>query len=122
MASTLTGARTAAPSGRISDRRTALRRQTLEEHGIVHARVLPGKDVTIINVSARGALVETQYRLLPGSPVELLVEGDPGCATVRGRVLRCFVSGVRSACVSYRGAIAFDGDLRWLDDPADAGL
>jgi hypothetical protein len=85
----------------------------------VHARVLPGKDVTIVNVSARGALVETQHRLLPGSPVELLVEGDPGRATVRGRVLRCFVSGVRSAGVSYRGAIGFDGDLRWLDDPAE---
>ena len=106
---------------RAPDRRQARRRQRVEEHGIVRARVRAGRRVAILNVSAGGALVETAHRLLPGSTVELYIEGDNRQTTVRGRVLRCAVSRVRPVFVSYRGAIVFDGHLPWFVDDESGG-
>ena len=113
-----------AMTGQTPDRRRVRRRQRVEEHGIARARVRAGETVTIINVSAHGALVETGHRLLPGSAVELHVEGDHRRATVRGRVLRCNVARVRAISMRYRGAILFDGHLPWLvnDEPAGYSL
>lgn len=98
------------------DRRRARRRQTSEEHGIVSARVRPGKRVTIINISSGGALVEANHRLLPNATVELHLEGADWQISVRGRVLRCYVARVLSLCVSYHGAILFDRPLASLAD------
>ena len=97
-----------------SDRRRNRRR--VQDHGIVRARVRPGHAVMVLDVSAGGALVETDHRLLPGASVELQVERENRSASVRGRVVRCAVSRVRPASVSYRGAIAFDRHLPWFGD------
>ena len=99
-----------------SDRRRNRRRGSVQDHGIVRARVRPGHAVMVIDVSAGGALVETDHRLLPGACVELQVERENKSASVRGRVVRCAVSRVRPASVSYRGAIAFDRYLPWFGD------
>lgn len=99
-----------------SDRRLARRRQRVQEHGIVHARVRPGHVVTLIDVSAGGVLVETTHRLLPGTNVELQVETHTRRANLRGRVLRCAVVRVRPASIWYRGAIMFDRYLPWFGD------
>ena len=99
-----------------SDRRSNRRRRRVQEHGIVRARVRPGHLVTLIDVSSGGACVETDHRLLPGSSVELHVESENRRACLRGRVVRCAVSAVRPASVSYRGAIAFDRHLPWFED------
>ena len=103
------------------DRRVALRHCRVEEHGIVSARVRPGHDVSLIDVSAGGALVEGRYRLLPGASVELQLETSQLTAGVRGRVVRCSVSRLRSTSVCYRGAIAFDRHLPWFVDDESAG-
>jgi len=91
---------------RLSPRTTA--------HDVVTARVRPGRQVSVIDLSAGGALIETSHRLLPGTHVELHVEGTDRSATVRGRVVRCAVSQLRSSSVSYRGAIVFERDLAWF--------
>lgn len=104
-----------------NDRRATHRFAHVDEHGIVSARVRPGYDVSVINVSAGGALVESGYRLLPGVVVELQLERAQRSATARGRVLRCSVSRLRSTSVSYRGAIAFDRHLPWFVDDDSAG-
>jgi hypothetical protein len=96
------------------DRRHAPRCHSAEEHGIVSARVRPGRRVVIVDVSANGALIEASHRLLPGTNVELHLETRERRATVRGRVLRSQVARVRPTSLCYRGAIAFDGDLPWL--------
>ena len=102
------------------DRRGAARLCHVEEHGIVSARVRPGYDVCLINVSTGGALVESPYRLLPGAAVQLQLDTPQRSAAVRGRVLRCCVSSLRSTSVCYRGAIAFDRHLPWfVDDESD---
>ena len=99
-----------------SDRRRNRRRRRVQDHGIVRARVRPGHLATVIDVSAGGALVETDFRLLPGTFVELHVERETRSARVRGCVVRCAVSRVRPASVSYRGAIQFDRHLPWFGD------
>jgi len=99
-----------------SERRANRRRCRVQEHGIVRARVRPGHVVTLVDVSAGGALVEAEHRLLPGSSVEIQVESENRSACLRGRVVRCAVVRVRPDSVSYRGAIAFDRYLPWFDD------
>jgi hypothetical protein len=99
-----------------SDRRRDRRRRRVQEHGIVRARVRPGHLVTVIDVSAGGVCVETDRRLLPGSCVELHMESETRRACLRGSVVRCAVSRVQPAAISYRGAIAFDRHLPWFED------
>lgn len=99
------------------ERRQDRRRCTAEDHGIVRARIRPGHDAQLIDISGVGALVETARRLLPGASVELQVETREQHTTVRGSIVRCLVSRVRASSMSYRGAIAFDQHLPWFIDP-----
>lgn len=101
-------------SQQTTERRQTHRRQRLDEHGIVSTRVRPGHHATLIDVSAGGALIETNLRLLPGAAVELQVETGTTRTSVRGRVLRSTVIRVRPSWVCYRGAIGFDTHLSWF--------
>jgi PilZ domain-containing protein len=103
------------------ERRRGRRRSRIEEHGIVSARVRPGVPVAIIDVSADGALIETTRRLLPGASVDLQFDTRDVSAAVRGRVVRCSVSHVRSSSVCYRGAIRFDRSLPWFVEDERGG-
>ena len=89
------------------DRRN-FRRSGIGEHGIISARVRPGHFVTVIDVSEGGACIEIPQRLLPGAAVDLQFETAHRRTSLRGRVLRCAVAGLRPMAVSYRAAIAFD--------------
>ena len=90
------------------DRRRG-RRAGPEEHGLVSARVRPGYDVQVVDISGGGVLVEGNRRLMPGATVELQLQPEGGpVEVVRGHVLRCCVSSLRESAVSYRGAIAFE--------------
>ena len=103
------------------NRRGEGRRRCLEQHGIVSARVRPGHEVTLLDVSAGGALVETQHRLLPGRSVELYLDTPHHRLAVRGRILRCNVARLCPASVWYQGAIAFDRKLSWHTDEESSG-
>jgi PilZ domain-containing protein len=93
----------------------------VEQHRIIGTRIRPGHLARIVDVSAGGALIETMYRLLPGTFVELHVETDAQHTRVRGEVLRSAVVKVRPDGVCYRGAIRFDRHLPWfLDEPGAA--
>lgn len=111
----------AQPCDERPDRRRGRRRRTIHDHGIVSARVRPGREASLLDVSAGGALVETTYRLLPGSPIELHVATSERRASVRGGVLRCAVVGVRAAGMCYRSAIGFDRLLSWFVDGEAGG-
>jgi hypothetical protein len=104
-------------TGAAPDRRRTRRRNRVDEHGIVRARVRPGQDVSVIDVSAGGALVESTHRLMPDARVELHLRRNTAEAEiVRGRVLRCRVSTLSATAVSYQGAILFDRPLPWWAD------
>lgn len=111
----------AQPRDERPDRRRARRRRTIHDHGIVSARVRPGREASLLDVSAGGALVETTYRLLPGSPIELHVATNERRASVRGGVLRSAVVGVRATGMCYRSAIRFDHLLSWFVDGEAGG-
>jgi hypothetical protein len=96
------------------ERRGAARVAAVSEHRIQRVRIRPGDGASVINASSTGVLLETHRRLLPGSVVELHVESDHQRGSLRGRVMRCAVVHVGPACVSYRGAIAFDKHLPWF--------
>jgi hypothetical protein len=104
-----------------NDRRRMPRRTRAEDHGIVSARVRPGYRAAVIDVSADGVLIETDYRLLPGSPVELQMTRSKEHTSIRGRVIRSAVAGLKSSSICYRGAIGFDRPLSWFADEASDG-
>jgi PilZ domain len=101
------------------ERRRTPRSGNDAEHGIVSARVRPGRDVSVVNVSADGALIETDRRLLPGASIELQFTTRERRASMRGRVVRCSVSRLRAADIWYRGAICFDRSVPWFAGERD---
>jgi hypothetical protein len=98
----------------VTERRRDRRHARPEAHGILSARVRPGYDVSLIDVSAGGVLVESDRRLMPGAPVELHFRVDHGSEIVRGRVVRCAVARLQANSICYRGAVAFDRPLPWI--------
>ena len=105
----------------IVERRRARRRRTVPEHGVESARVRRGVQLTVVDVSAGGVLIETSQRLLPGMPLEIHLERNKGISTMRGRVLRCGVVRLTAHSVSYRSAIGFDQHLPWLIEDVETG-
>src|SRR4051794_31487554 len=104
------------------DRRLTRRLMSRNEHGVVAARVRPGYDVTVINLSAGGALIESHRRLLPGAGVDLHLQSIGRAAEiVRGEILRCTVVRLRESVITYRGAIAFERRLWWFPREGAAG-
>ena len=102
-----------------TDRRRRARFRDQGLHGVISARVRPGHAVDIVDVSAAGALVETEKRLLPGAPIELQLTTEAGTTPMRGRVVRCSVARLRPSSVLYRGGISFDTHLPWFADRDD---
>jgi hypothetical protein len=98
----------------LTDRRHSTRTSAVTELGIVQARVRPGHEASVIDISAHGALIETALRLLPGRQVELQIERGDQLTAIRGRVVRCRVARVLASRVSYHGAIGFEQPLAWF--------
>ena len=69
----------------------------------------PGPAVILVNISSRGALVESGGRLRPGAQTELHLCGHSARARVQGHVERCQL--VRLDPVRYHGAIVFDARI-----------
>ena len=104
------------------ERRHTRRLTTVQSHGVVGARVRPGHDAELIDVSRGGVLIETTCRLLPGATVDVQLSTLDGRAIVRGRVLRCSVTHLCADRIRYRGAIAFSTAVPWFADEADGYL
>jgi hypothetical protein len=77
------------------------------------ARLRPGRDVTLIDLSNGGAQLEAPVPLRPGARVFLQLLGKGSAHRVSGRITRWRVhalDGERG--VRYRGAVAFDELLK----------
>ena len=104
-----------------ADRRGRRRDDDPQRHRIVSARVRPGHDVRVVDISAAGVLLEGGYRLMPGSCVELHLQREGRTPeVVRGRVVRCSVAKLGASAIAYRGAVAFDRHLSWFSREAAA--
>ncbi len=82
-------------------------------------RIRPGHDAVVINVSRRGALLETDRRLLPGAALDLQWAVGGLRHAARASVLRSSVSGVAPSRISYRAAVRFDHDVSDLWEDAE---
>ncbi len=91
------------------DRRSSIRRTPVQCSWLLAARLRPGRQVRVVDLSSGGALVEVTVRLLPGAGVVLHLLGVDGPHTVRATVLRCHVAALdRATGVRYRAALAFE--------------
>ena len=80
------------------------------------ARLRPGRSAFIVDLSSVGALIETDWRLLPGLRVELQLGEPVPLFRVTARILRCHVSLVGREQIRYRGALAFEERLPFGED------
>jgi hypothetical protein len=72
------------------------------------ARLRPGRTALILDLSSGGALIETDWRLLPGMRVEVQVGEPVPLFRVAGRILRCHVALLGRERIRYRGALMFE--------------
>lgn len=93
------------PSGR--DRRVHERLGAHELDWLKSARLRFGPVLSLIDLSAGGALFETKAPLRPGSNAVLTISGRGVTETASFRVLRCEVASLQEGLV-YRGACVFD--------------
>lgn len=93
------------------ERRASARVLAITMEGMDRARLRPGRTAHIVDLSSGGALIETEWRLLPGSRVDMQV-GDPvPIFRVAGRILRCHVALLECERIRYRGALMFESQL-----------
>src|SRR5262249_61604185 len=98
----------------VTERRLARRITAIAELGIRQAKVRPGHEAAVLDISSSGALIETSLRLMPGRQIELQIERGGQITPIRGRVMRAQVARGEPSRVSYRGAIGFEQPLAWL--------
>ena len=104
------------------DRRRACRVATARTAWARTARLSPGLDVVLLDVSRRGARVETVARLLPGARTLLRLTSGTREATVACVVARSVVAALEpTRGVVYRVALVFDEPLariQWAEAPS----
>ena len=95
-----------------AERRRTARRGFRDGHLPPAAKVRPGLDVVMVNLSTRGALIESPWRFRPGSRCELAVTVDGREVAVSAFVARCYVARLdRGLPIRYRAALAFEGRI-----------
>src|SRR4051812_8043211 len=93
------------------DRRAHERLVAHELEWLHSARLRSGPPLSLIDLSAGGALFETSAPLGPGTTSALTLAGDGIAETAMFRLLRCEVTSIKHGPV-YRGACVFDRVLR----------
>lgn len=107
------------------ERRRGERRAPAAGEPLTGVRLRTGRELTVVDVSNTGMLVEGRARLLPGTHLDVHVTTADGRVLVRSRVVRARVSALRADLIQYRGALAFDRSIdtraRGYDVPSTAG-
>lgn len=91
----------------IRERRAYQRLRDQELAWIRHARLSAGKGVSLVDLSAGGALLDSAVPLRPDSLLTLEIVGRGLDTSVQFRVLRCEVGAIGPNGATYRGACAF---------------
>lgn len=91
-----------------SDRRRASRRVPQPDEALSRVRLRTGRELTVVNISASGALVEGLTRLLPNTHTDIHIVTRQGRVLVRARVVRALVWRLERDLVCYRTALSFD--------------
>ena len=82
------------------------------------ARLRPGAEVTIVNLSWAGVLIDGPCRLQPGAPAGISLDLTGVRGVLACRVVRCHVSHVGGpGGIRYRAGLAFDEPLAFTPGP-----
>jgi hypothetical protein len=85
----------------------------------VRGRVRPGHLLTLVNVSAGGALVEASCQLRPGARIVVHLESDDDRRLVHASVMRCTVATIDpQSGITYRAALSFTERCDWVREAA----
>jgi hypothetical protein len=95
------------PAQAVCERRAYQRLRDHELEWIRHARLSAGKGVSLVDLSAGGALLDSPVPLRPASLLTLELIGPGIEMSVQFRVLRCEVGKIGPAGPTYRGACEF---------------
>ena len=82
-------------------------------------RLVAGPEVTLINISRGGALIETDALLVPNSLIAIRLVTADAVFLLRGRVLRSRASSFQGSALLYQSALAFDEELPLLAGAED---
>jgi hypothetical protein len=94
------------------NRRSSIRRTLSELSWLNQIRVKYGPTVSLLDLSAGGAQIETtSYRLRPGTAIVVEIAAGSKTFLVPSRVLRAHVSRVLPSATTYRAALAFKDSL-----------
>ena len=109
------GPRTCKPGWvRANDRRRAPRRPNGELGSPLAVKLPADAQVSLINISRGGVLLESTSKVMPGSPLDLQLLGAGGDWSVPARTIRSEVAQVDARGVKYRIAAAFERELDFL--------
>jgi hypothetical protein len=102
------------------ERRTSPRLPPTAFPALKSACLSSGSEVTLINISKGGALLESVDRLAPSTRISLRVITTEGILILQGKILRCMISHLNGG-LRYRSAVAFDQEfpLRTEEDLSD---
>jgi hypothetical protein len=95
----------------VTDRRRARRRPATDLPGLWAVRLPLGPDAKVVDISSTGVLVETSFKLSPGSTIDLQVLGQNIDIRMPSRMVRSEVASVDHLGVKYRAAAAFSHEL-----------
>ncbi len=90
------------------ERRRWPRISTIDCRDLAKGRIRPGRVAQILDLSSGGALIETDWQLMPGTLVDLQLGSPVTLHRVAGRILRCQVAVVHRERIRYRGALKFE--------------
>ena len=92
----------------LTDRRCE-RRHPADALGVSHATMRPGCPLQVVDLSAAGALIQTDRPLRPGMRVHVRLVAGGRTVSVGAQVLRCAVWAINlDRGVTYRGALQFE--------------
>jgi hypothetical protein len=95
------------------------RRCTAAAMRVVQATMRPGRDVSVVDLSAAGAQIETERPLRPGSRIHIRFVLESGSVAVVAHVVRCCVWALHpEQGPTYRGGLHFDERCARLMEPA----
>jgi CheY-like chemotaxis protein len=98
-------------SGMPADRRGARRRARGDVPWLWSVKLPGGSQVSVVDISTTGVLLETASRMTDGSTVDLQLVGQDTNVTVPARMIRVQVADVNGLGVKYRVAAAFAHDV-----------
>jgi hypothetical protein len=102
------------PKEMVTEKRSSPRLPPSTISNLKSVRLVAGPEVTLINISRGGALIETEAHLVPHSSVAIRLVAADAVLLLHGKVLRSRASSFQGSTLLYQSAIAFDEELPLL--------